>query len=126
MWQRYSDRVEFFVVYIQEAHPTDGWQVPINVDEAVLFEQPTTHEEREHVAESCALHLDLQIPTLIDDIENSTDLAYSALPDRLYLIGSDGRIVYRSGPGPMGFRPDELEAAIDSYSPLSDTAPASS
>ncbi len=46
---------------------------------------------------------------------NSTDLAYSALPDRLYLIGKNGKIVYRSGPGPMGFKPDELEAAIAGY-----------
>lgn len=48
-------------------------------------------------------------------MENSTDLAYSALPDRLYLIGAEGTIVYRSGPGPMGFKPDELEAAIADY-----------
>ncbi len=48
-------------------------------------------------------------------MDNSTDLAYSALPDRLYLIDKNGKIVYRSGPGPMGFKPDELEAAIAGY-----------
>ena len=71
------------------------------------------------MAEACALHLDLPITmkrrTLIDDMDNSTDLAYSALPDRLYLVGEDGHIVYRSGPGPMGFRPEQLEAAIIEY-----------
>ncbi len=71
------------------------------------------------MAEACALRLDLPITmqrrTLIDDMDNSTDLAYSALPDRLYLVGKDGRIAYRSGPGPMGFRPDQLEAAIIEY-----------
>ena len=46
---------------------------------------------------------------------NSTDLAYSALPDRLYLVGKDGTIAYKSGQGPMGFRPDEFEAAIKDY-----------
>ena len=115
MREQYNDRVEFLVVYIQEAHPTDGWQMQINVDEEVLFAQPKTAGEREHVAEACSLHLDLKIPTLIDDMDNSTDLAYSALPDRLYLVGTDGRIVYRSAPGPMGFRPDQLEAAIIEY-----------
>ena len=65
-----------------------------------------------HVAEACALHLDLSLPTLLDDMENSTDQAYAALPDRLYLVGMDGKIVYKSGPGPWGFRPDELAAAI--------------
>jgi type I thyroxine 5'-deiodinase len=112
-------------VYIQEAHPTDGWQVEINATEGVLYAQPASLEERVHLAEACALHLDLEIPTLIDDMENSTDRAYSALPDRLYLIGVDGTIVYRSGPGPMGFRPDELEAAIAGYLSATARGPAS-
>ena len=55
------------------------------------------------------------MPTLIDDMENSTDLAYSALPDRLYLVGADGKIAYKSERGPMGFRPDDFEAAITAY-----------
>ena len=48
-------------------------------------------------------------------MDNSTDLAYSALPDRLYLVGTDGKIAYNSGRGPMGFRPDEFETAIKDY-----------
>ena len=48
-------------------------------------------------------------------MDNTTDLAYSALPDRLYLIGKDGTIAYKSGRGPMGFRPDEFEVAIKEY-----------
>ena len=87
----------------------------MNVDEGVVFAQPTTDEERGHVAKACSLQLDLSIPTLIDDMDNSTDRAYAALPDRLYLVGKDGRIAYRSGPGPMGLRPGELEAAITDY-----------
>ena len=79
------------------------------------FAQPASFGERVHVAEACALHLDLEIPTVIDDMDNSTDLAFSALPDRLYLIDINGSIVYRSGPGPMGFKPDDLKAAIDTY-----------
>ncbi len=115
MYRTYKDRFEFFVVYIQEAHPEDGWQLQINVDEDVVHETPKTFDEREHLAEACSVRLELDIPTLIDDMEDSTDLAYSALPDRLFLIGRDGRIAYRSEAGPMGFRPDELEAAIKAY-----------
>lgn len=115
MHRIYEERIEFFVVYIQEAHPTDGWQVAINEHEDVQFAQPKTDIEREHVAHACSMDLDLKIPTLIDDMENSTDRAYSALPDRLYFIGVDGDIVYKGGPGPMGFRPEELDAAISGY-----------
>ena len=35
-----------------------------------------------------------------------------ALPDRLYLVGKDGKITYAGGRGPRGFKPDELEDAI--------------
>jgi hypothetical protein len=102
-------------VYIQEAHPTDGWQVGINVAEGVTFTQPQSASERESVADACALELALSIPTVIDDMDNSTDDAYAAVPDRLYLVGKDGRIAYKGGPGPFAFRPDEFEAAISAY-----------
>jgi type I thyroxine 5'-deiodinase len=52
---------------------------------------------------------------LIDDLENSTDKKYYALTDRLYLIGRDGRIVYRGMPGPFGFIVAELEQALERY-----------
>jgi len=80
-----------------------------------LFTQPKTFEARTTIAQVCSLDLELAIPTLIDDMENSTDHKYYALPDRLYLIGRDGRVAYRGGPGPFGFVASELERAIGEY-----------
>jgi hypothetical protein len=107
--------VQFYVVYIQEAHPSDGWQMEVNEREDVVYHQPTTMDERAHVADACALALDLRVPTLIDEISNEVDEAYSALPDRLYLVDAEGRIAYRSGQGPRGFLPDEFEQAISDH-----------
>ena len=112
MHRTYGDRVSFFVVYIQEAHPSDGWQMSINEQDGVVYEQPKTAAEREALAEACVLHLELSIPTLIDEMTNAVDRAYAALPERLYLIDAGGRIAYRGEPGPWGFKPQELEAAI--------------
>jgi hypothetical protein len=89
--------------------------VESNESEGVLFEQPTTLTGRSEIAQVCALKLDLSIPTLIDDMENSTDRKYYALPDRLYLVGRDGNVAYRGGPGPFGFVAAELERAIEDY-----------
>ena len=86
-----------------------------NERDIVLFAQPKTFNERASVAQSCALRLDLSIPTLIDDMENSTDRSYYALPDRLYLVGRNGRIAYRGAPGPWGFVAAELEKSIQNY-----------
>ena len=90
-----------------------------------MFAQPTTLTERSAVAQSCSLDLKLSIPTLIDDMENSTDRKYYALPDRLYLIGRDGRVAYRGGPGPFGFVAAELEHAIEQYLGVGTTESAS-
>lgn len=86
-----------------------------NERDDVFFLQPKTFDDRTAVADACALRLELSIPTLIDDMENSTDQKYYALPDRLYLIGRDGRIAYRGAPGPWGFVAADLEKAIQSY-----------
>jgi hypothetical protein len=110
-----GDRIQFFVVYVREAHPTDEWQVEANEREGILFAQPTSRDQRAEVARVCSLKLKLSIPTLVDDMDNSTDLKYYALPDRLYLIGRDGRVAYRGGPGPFGFVAAELEEAIEEY-----------
>ena len=100
------------MVYIQEAHASDGWHVPINERDGVVFAQPTSMDERVEVAQACTLGLDLSIPTLLDEMTNAVDEAYAALPDRLYVVDADGRIAYRSGPGPMGFHSDDFEQAI--------------
>jgi hypothetical protein len=89
--------------------------VESNEREGIFFAQPTSYGERFEVARVCSLKLELSIPTLVDDMDNSTDLKYYALPDRLYLIGRDGRVAYRGGPGPFGFVAAELEEAIEEY-----------
>ena len=39
MHQLYQDAVQFYVVYIQEAHPSDGWQMEVNERESVIYAQ---------------------------------------------------------------------------------------
>ena len=86
-----------------------------NERDGVLYVQPTSVAERTAVANVCMLRLAMSIPTLIDDLDNATDTKYYALPDRLYLVGRDGRIAYRGGPGPFGFVAAELEQAVERY-----------
>ena len=46
---------------------------------------------------------------------DAVNTAYAAWPTRLYLIGQDGHVVYAGGPGPFGFKPNELGLAIEKY-----------
>ena len=78
----------------------------------MIYSDPASLPERSQVAGVCLLKLDIQLPALLDDMNNSTERAYTAWPDRLYLVDRAGRIAFKSAPGPYGFHPDELEAAL--------------
>jgi type I thyroxine 5'-deiodinase len=112
MYEQYGDKVQFYAVYILEAHPTDVWQMQSNVKDKVLFASPKSDEEREYVAGACVRKLGIKFPAIIDGIDNTTEKAYTGWPDRIYLIGSDGKVLFKTKPGPFGFKPDQLEAAI--------------
>ncbi len=112
LYKRYKDQVEFFVIYIREAHPSQGWQVPNNIIENILIEEPKTDHERTEVAATCQLDLGLEMPILIDSIANSIDEDYVGLPMRQFLIDAGGRVVYRGEKGPFGWNDVEFESAI--------------
>ena len=112
MYKQYQDKVAFYVVYIREAHPSDAWQVASNVKEDVVYASPENSGERVDLANVCVKKLGIDIPALVDNFDDATDSAYSGWPDRLYLIDRDGSVAYKSGPGPFGFKPEELEQAI--------------
>jgi hypothetical protein len=108
----YGDRVAFFVVYIKEAHPEDGWVLTANRQDDIALPDPSSKEERAEVAYACAVRLQIRVPVLIDALDNEVARHYGGWPDRLYLIGEDGRIAFQGEEGPFGFRPEELEQAI--------------
>ena len=66
-------------------------------------------EERTDVAKQCVDTLKMTMPTLIDKADNRVNHAYAAWPDRLYIVGVDGKIAYQGGPGPRGFKVNEVE-----------------
>ena len=112
IYAKYQDQIRFFVIYIREAHPDDGWRVPENLKADIHYKEPTTDDERTEVASVCQLNLDLKMPMLIDSIRNEVEEKYISLPMRLYLVGADGRLAYSGERGPFGFNPDTWEAAM--------------
>ena len=109
LYERYRGEVEFLVVYVREAHPEDGWVLAENRREGVAVHDPRSTEERA----ACVTHLQLDLPAVVDRVDDEVARRYGGWPDRLYLIGRDGRIAYQSGPGPDGFVVAELEEAIE-------------
>lgn len=112
IYLRYREDIDFYLVYIQEIHPTDGWQVTTNLTDDILYTQPASLDEKAEMAGLCLLNLNLKMPTLLDGMDNDVDAKYGALPERLYVLDAAGRIVYRSGLGPWGFDVDAWTGAI--------------
>jgi hypothetical protein len=110
--RRHGKDVEFLAIYVREAHPTDGWRMSSNDRAGIAIAQPQTGDQRQAVAQQCCTLLQMDMPLLVDAMDDRVGHAYSGMPDRLYLIDRDGRVAYKSGRGPFGFKPGELEQSI--------------
>lgn len=107
----------FYVVYIEEAHPTDGWQMPSNIKDGVLVATAKSLLDRDTAAQTCVVKLGIHIPALVDDIQDSTERAYTGWPDRLYVVDRSGRVAYKSQAGPFGFHPEDMAKVLQSVAP---------
>ena len=100
------------MVYILEAHPSDVWQMESNIRDQVVLASPKDETERATVAGACVRKLGIKFPAVLDEFGNATEHAYTGWPDRIYLIDTLGHVVFKSRPGPFGFKPEELSAAL--------------
>ncbi len=112
MYDTYQERADFFFVYISEAHTVDGWQTESNEQEGIRLTQHTTFEDRLAAARLCSEKLRLTIPILVDSMDNAAFEAFSAWPERIYIIDRHGLVHYRGGPGPFEFKPEEALGSL--------------
>ena len=117
LYEQYKDRVAFYVVYIREAHTSDVWQDPDNLDDHVVFASPRDYEERSQVGQMCVVKLGIKFPAVIDTFDNATERVYKGWPDRLFVIDRNGQIAYKSRPGPFGFHPEGVADALEHLTP---------
>lgn len=127
IYEQYHQDVQFLNIYIREAHPIDGWWLGRRLTKGIIRKifpypkasmshyDPRTMEERRAVAGECQAALDYGVRTYVDEMDDHVNNAYAAWPTRLYLIGLDGTVVYTGGLGPYGFKPVQLQAAIEAY-----------
>jgi hypothetical protein len=54
----------------------------------------------------------LTLTALIDSMDDATNKAYDARPDRLYIVGRDGKIAYQGQRGPQGFNPGGCQSVL--------------
>lgn len=100
---------DFVVVYIEEAHPSDGWFFHNNISipqHRKLDDRIMAARKLEDIGTKC--------PIVVDQMSNDANKRYGALFERLYVI-QDGVIVYAGERGPVGYKVEELESWLQNY-----------
>jgi len=100
--ERFGKEAQFLFVYLREAHAADGWKSGnSNIND------PRSQVERDLVAGQCCRELKFEFPTVVDTMDDQTAVDWAAWPERIFVIGADGKVVYAGEQGPWGFWPTE-------------------
>ena len=106
--KRYSSDADFVMVYTEEAHPVDGYDLksnPIKIK---------THQDLSDRIEAARNMLDvgLPCPLLLDAMNNEMNISFMGSVGRYAMI-EDGRIVHLTIPGVLHHHPKEVELWLE-------------
>jgi len=107
---KYAKSVDFLAVYIEEAHPAERDHFTGNYDISTHQSFKDRLAAAEILDEEAGNTLD-NVPIVVDRMDNAANIAYAALPERLYVV-QDGKIIYAGEPGPFGYNLEELDSFL--------------
>ena len=85
LYEDYRDEdVEFFLIYVREAHP--GGAVPAH----------ESYDDKVSAAELLRDEEDIEMAILVDDVSGSIHRDYGTMPNSTYIIDKSGRVAFRS------------------------------
>ena len=105
---------DFLTIYIEEAHPSDGWAFHNNVS----IRQHCSIEDRLAAAKMLESRKP-PFPIVVDPLDNKANLAYGGLFERLFIIHK-GKLAYEGGRGPELYIPSEVRAWLQNNFGLPD------
>lgn len=106
---RFADVADFVMVYIEEAHPSNGWAFKNNI----VISKHKTIEDRLAAAQLLRAQ-NPPFPVVVDAISDNANLAYGAFYERLYIIQKD-QVVFAGGKGPRNYYVEHVEAWLNTY-----------
>ena len=109
MYREYKDKADFVLVYVREAHASDG-RSPKRSGPQVS--EPKTLAERAKVATDCVKSLKVDFPVLLDNLDNKVQQTYRGFPARAVMVGPDGNFIFVGAPGPRGVNATQIEAEL--------------
>ncbi len=100
LYEDFSDRVEFLLIYTTEAHPVGSnspyvereWVPAIN-RKGSRWPQSTSAQERTDHAKKSKEQLEIVLPMVVDSFDNAVWQAYGRAPSPAFVLDSQGQVV---------------------------------
>uniref|UniRef100_A0A671STH1 Iodothyronine deiodinase n=1 Tax=Sinocyclocheilus anshuiensis TaxID=1608454 RepID=A0A671STH1_9TELE len=98
----FSDVADFLLVYIDEAHPSDGWAAPPMENFSFEVRKHRNLEERIFAGRKLLEHFSLppQCQLVADCMDNNANVAYGVAYERVCIVQKN-KIAYLGGKGPF-------------------------
>lgn len=113
---KYKDAFTYVVLYINEAHPVNGWYIG---DDLYKIPIHTSINDRKQAASYLDNEIHPNVHVFLDNLQNQGQKLFGTKYERLYVLQptNDGklRVVYQGGNGPFGYSLDDLDAFLDNY-----------
>lgn len=109
LYKKYGDAVTFITIYAKEERPAGDNPAQFSRDvKGTPITQPASYKERVANAAKTAAEAKVNMPLLVDEIDNPLWCTYGRMPNGAFLIGTDGIILARQDRND----PHSLELAI--------------
>jgi hypothetical protein len=85
LYAEYRDKgFEFLTIYVREPHPGENYPAHRDWEQKVKY------------ARDCRDQDSIRNPLLVDDLEGTVHRLYGLLPNMIYIVDKQGRIVYKA------------------------------
>lgn len=114
MQREYAGVADFAIVYLEEAHPTDGWMY----GQVTHFtKQAKTQSQRNTMAQVLAnevrkIDASTRIELFVDQMDNAASHAFGAIPERLVIL-TGGNVAFIGGAGPNDYSIQACREALN-------------
>lgn len=108
--ENFSDVADFLLVYIDEAHPSDGWAGPPMELFPFEVKKHRSLEERLVAAQRLVEHFSLppQCRLAADCMDNNANMAYGVAYERVCIVQKN-KITYLGGKGPFYYNLKDVQ-----------------
>ena len=115
LYTKYNSVCNFIVIYLQEAHSSDGWNFKWNQEREIDI---LYHKKIDDKINACNQMIDIwkdevagidkaielnKFKIVCDDIDCNVDQKFNATPERIIILDKDNTVAVKGAYGPLGF-----------------------